>query len=118
VVVCSLAELPDPGAKGFTVGTGDWPLRGFVVRRGAQAFAYVNRCPHARFPLNWQPDQFFAPDSEYLMCRMHGALFQVEDGLCVAGPCLGQALRSLPIEIRDGLVVLGDDPDELVRRLA
>jgi hypothetical protein len=33
-VICPLHELADPGAKGFTLGSGDWPLRGFVVRRG------------------------------------------------------------------------------------
>ena len=33
-VVCPLHELADPGAKGFTLGGGEWPLRGFVVRRG------------------------------------------------------------------------------------
>ena len=37
------------------MGEGDWPLRGFVVRRGELVRAYVNHCPHAGFPLNWQP---------------------------------------------------------------
>ena len=31
-VICPLYELGDPGAKGFTRGEGDWPLRGFVER--------------------------------------------------------------------------------------
>ena len=117
-IVCALDELADPGARGFTLGSGDWPLRGFVVRHGNAVFAYVNRCPHANFPLNWQPDQFFAPDSSLLMCRMHGALFEVASGACVAGPCAGQALTALPIAVRDGLIVLEDDVDELVRRHA
>ena len=30
-VICPLHDLPDPGAKGFTMGAGDWPLR---VERG------------------------------------------------------------------------------------
>ena len=55
-VICPLHELADPGARGFTMGEGDWPLRGFVVRRGGNVHAYVNHCPHAGFPLNWNPD--------------------------------------------------------------
>ncbi len=31
-VLCSLAELEETGSRGFAVGEGDWPLRGFIVR--------------------------------------------------------------------------------------
>ena len=31
-VICRLADIDAHGARGFTIGTGDWPLRGFVVR--------------------------------------------------------------------------------------
>ena len=79
-VICPLHELGDPGAKGFTMGEGDWPLRGFVVRRGGSLRAYVNHCPHAGFPLNWTPDRFLAPDASLILCSMHGALFEVETG--------------------------------------
>jgi len=34
-VVCRLTELDAQGARAFTIGAGDWPLRGFVVRVGA-----------------------------------------------------------------------------------
>ena len=43
-VICALHELDDPGARGFTMGRGTWPLRGFVVRRGAELRAYLNHC--------------------------------------------------------------------------
>jgi nitrite reductase/ring-hydroxylating ferredoxin subunit len=105
-VVCSLRELPDPGAKGFTLGRGDWPLRGFVVRKGEMVRAYVNHCPHAGFPLNWHPDQFLAPHAPLILCVMHGALFDVETGACVSGPCAGAALRPLPVRVTDGWVML------------
>ena len=55
-VICPLHELADPGASAFTMGEGDWPLRGFVVRQGDSVHAYVNHCPHAGFPLNWSPE--------------------------------------------------------------
>ena len=105
-VICPLHELADPGAKGFTVGSGDWPLRGFVVRRGETVRAYVNHCPHAGFPLNWQPDQFLAAGAALILCVMHGALFEIDSGVCVSGPCAGKALRALPVRVDRGCVVL------------
>ena len=84
--LCSLDALTDPGSRAFTLGTGSWPLRGFVVRRGADVYAYVNRCPHAGHPLNMRPDQFLSIDGELIQRQSHGALFDVAGGMCVAGP--------------------------------
>ena len=105
-VLCPLHELGDPGARGFTLGGGEWPLRGFVVRHGSTVRAYVNHCPHAGFPLNWQPDGFLAPEAPLILCAMHGALFEIESGLCVAGPCAGRSLRALPVRVTAGYVLL------------
>jgi nitrite reductase/ring-hydroxylating ferredoxin subunit len=107
-VICPLHELGDPGARGFTMGAGDWPLRGFVVRRGTMVRAFVNHCPHAGFPLNWQQNQFLAPHAPLILCVMHGALFDIEDGRCVSGPCEGASLRSLPVSVQQGYVLLDD----------
>lgn len=107
-VICALHELTDPGAKGFTLGGGDWPLKGFVVRRGDCVRAYVNFCPHAGFSLNWAPDEFLAPDAPLILCRMHGALFEMETGYCVAGPCAGRALRALAVRVQRGYVMLDE----------
>jgi nitrite reductase/ring-hydroxylating ferredoxin subunit len=105
-VVCPLHELADPGARAFTLGGGEWPLRGFVVRRGDTVRAYVNHCPHAGFPLNWQPDQFLAPGGELILCVMHGALFEIDSGDCVSGPCAGLGLQPLRVHVQHGYVVL------------
>ena len=108
-VICPLHELGDPGAKGFTMGEGEWPLRGLVVRRGSAVRARLNHCPHAGFPLNWSPDAFLAPDAPLIQCAMHGARFDIESGYCLAGPCAGQSLRALPVRIERGYVLLGDE---------
>ena len=105
-VVCALHELDDPGARGFTMGRGDWPLRGFVVRRGAEIHAYVNHCPHAGHALNARPHSFLAPAMPLIQCSSHGALFEKLTGYCVAGPCAGQSLQALPLEVSDGYVML------------
>src|SRR4051794_23657144 len=91
-VICPLSAISDPGAREFSIGAGDWPLRGFVVRRGSDIYAYLNRCPHAGHPLNWKPDTFFSPAGRLLLCASHGALFDPSSGYCVAGPCVGASL--------------------------
>jgi nitrite reductase/ring-hydroxylating ferredoxin subunit len=105
-VVCRESELDTHGVRAFTIGGGDWPLRGFVVRAGAQLRAYVNRCPHAGHPLNLQPHDFLTLDKSLVLCRSHGALFEMTTGLCVAGPCAGRHLRRVPVEVAGGYVLL------------
>ena len=118
-MLCSLAELEATGAKGFAVGEGDWPLRGFLVRTTQGVAAYVNNCPHAGHPLNFKPDRFLTSDRALILCSSHGALFTRDEGLCIAGPCPGQSLRRVPIEVVGEYVLLaeGIDPDELANGL-
>lgn len=117
-VICALDDLKNPGARSFTAGSGDWPLRGFVVRRGADVRAYVNRCPHAGHPLNLRPNEFLTPNESLILCRSHGALFEMATGYCVAGPCIGQALQPVGVQVVDGYVMLEEDPDRLASRFA
>jgi len=118
VRICTLDEIPDRSARSFCVGSGSWPLRGFVVRLGDAVRAYVNRCPHAGHPLNFRPDEFFAPGEPLLLCHSHGALFEPTNGECVDGPCAGEALTSLPVRVEEGVVFLDGDPDELANQYA
>ena len=39
---------------------------------------------------------------------VHGALFDVDTGDCVAGPCMGHGLRPLAIHVLSGYVLLDD----------
>ena len=105
------ADIPDGGTKGFTLGEGDWPLRGLLVRLGDSVHGYVNRCPHAGHRLNFMPDRFLTPDGTLILCQSHGARFDKATGECVAGPCPGEALTRLPIQVRDGTVQLAADVD-------
>jgi len=116
--ICRIDELSDPGSRAFTVGAGDWPLKGFVVRKGDAVFAFVNRCPHAGHPLNWQPHQFLTQDHTHLLCTSHGARFEMDSGRCVFGPCAGKALQSLRVQVINGEVLLEEDPNESAARYA
>lgn len=105
-VVCRLDELNAAGCRGFTLGEGDWPLRGFVLRVGKEVRAYQNWCPHAGHPLNVKPHQFLTPDGALIICASHGALFERNGGICIAGPCTGRSLKPLPVQIVGGYVLL------------
>jgi nitrite reductase/ring-hydroxylating ferredoxin subunit len=104
-LLCRLDQLPSGGCREFKLGSGDWPLRGFVIRVADGVRAYVNRCAHLSYPLNYLPDEFLSYDRRHILCTMHGALFEKETGLCVAGPCLGRSLISVPVRIEDGCVI-------------
>jgi nitrite reductase/ring-hydroxylating ferredoxin subunit len=107
-VVCRLADLEQHAARAFTIGAGDWPLRGFVLRTGGQVHGYLNRCPHAGHPLDLIPGRFLTADRLLILCASHGALFEKSTGLCVAGPCPGRSLTRVPLEVRSGLVMLAE----------
>ena len=97
-----LDELDDPGCREFAIGEGDWPFRGFVVRQGDSVYAYQNYCMHVGHPLNFKPDSFLTKDETLIICASHGAVYEIDTGLCVGGPCTGKRLRALPVEIVDG----------------
>ena len=106
LLLCRLADLRATGCREFRIGDGDWPLRGFVVQGEQGVRAYLNRCPHLSYPLNYLPDDFLSYDRRYLPCKMHGALFEKDSGLCIAGPCLGRRLVALPLRVDDDAVVV------------
>ena len=110
-VVCRLSDLDESGARSFTIGTGDWPLRGFVVRVGTEVRGYVNHCPHAGHPLNLRPHKFLTPDGALILCSSHGAVFEKQTGYCVIGPCAGQSLRPVPLTVEAGFIMLADGVD-------
>lgn len=119
-LLCRLDELPRDGCREFRLGGGEWPLRGFVVRVPDGVRAYVNRCAHLNYPLNYLPHEFLTPDRRMIRCFVHNALFEKDNGYCVVGPCSGQSLISLPISVHDDCVWLADeaDPQELAARYA
>lgn len=106
--LCRLIDIPDGGAKGFPAPPGGF-IGLFVVRKGEQVCVYLNACPHLGVPLDWAPDRFLSADASRIVCGTHGAEFAIEDGLCIAGPCLGDRLEAVKIELRNGVVFVPDD---------
>jgi nitrite reductase/ring-hydroxylating ferredoxin subunit len=65
--------------------------------------AYWNVCPHRLVPLDFGGLPPTSDVGNYLLCNQHGALFRREDGVCIEGPCVGDALTPV------GIVADGDD---------
>ncbi len=105
-VLCQLAEIPDGETKAFNFGKGFEQYKMFVLRRGEALFSYANNCPHVHGPLDWRPGEFLTEDNEFIICAMHGAIFRIEDGRCVAGPCHGHYLSAVPVAVVDGRIVV------------
>jgi nitrite reductase/ring-hydroxylating ferredoxin subunit len=100
--LCALDEVAQPGAKGFRFRAGEALFAGFVVRTADRLVGYVDSCPHAGWPLASMDDRFLTRDKALILCAGHGALFRIDDGACVAGPCPGRALTPWPVAVRDG----------------
>jgi nitrite reductase/ring-hydroxylating ferredoxin subunit len=88
-------SIPDGQAISRSLGDGERTLPVILVRDGGMVRAYLNSCPHAGVRLDWRPDDFLDHTGSYLLCSMHGALFERSSGECVAGPCRGARLVEL-----------------------
>lgn len=89
--LCASALLLEGQSLGFLLDA----AKLFAVRRDGRVYAYQNRCPHRGVPLEWQADQFLDHSHSLIQCATHGALFLIESGECVSGPCSGQSLKAL-----------------------
>lgn len=101
-VLCAVNEIEEDAARGFTVDGKSI----FAVKKDGQIFVYLNSCPHIGIPLEFQPDEFLDMEKRYIQCANHGALFEIETGDCITGPCTGQALTAVNFEIVDGKIQL------------
>ncbi len=106
--LCSLDEIEDNDAKGMVARIDGKQRNILIARKGDKAFAYLNWCPHNQVLIDQIPGKFFDADHQHLQCSKHGAKFRVEDGHCFEGPCEGDGLKSLKIELKDGVIYLAE----------
>ncbi len=84
-------------ARGRFVRLG--PAFGGVVvgRVGGSWRAYRNECKHRALPLDLGGSSPMSDDGTRLLCHQHGALYRLDDGLCIVGPCFGERLQALSV---------------------
>jgi len=104
--LCRLTDIDDGDCAGFTAPVQGKPTRLIAVRIGETVYLYINSCPHILAPLDFTPGRFLTPEKDMILCSTHGALFRIEDGTCVHGPCIGKHLNRVECAVRDGEVWL------------
>jgi len=106
--ICPASEIEKGNAKAFSLSriTEAGEARPFplvVVRTHRdEFFGYVNVCPHKGSWLNFGDGSFFSRDRAFLRCGRHGALFEIESGLCIAGDCKGDSLEPVAVTVIGG----------------
>lgn len=89
--LCELQDIEENSAKGFQQEGQNL----FAVQKDGQVYVYRNLCPHLNVSLEWEPDQFLDDEKTFIQCSTHGALFHIENGQCIQGPCLGDKLEAV-----------------------
>ena len=105
-VLCQFSDLDDLSSKGFKVKLKRKSTDIFIVKKDDSVYAYVNNCPHAHSPLEWNPDEFLDANKEMIICSFHGAKFKIEDGACISGACDRAPLTALQVSVINDQVVL------------
>lgn len=106
-LICASADLSE-GGRGvrFEIERNHRSEPAFVIRYRGRVHAYLNRCAHVPIELDWNEGEFFADGGLYLICAMHGTLYDPATGACRGGRCPGSGLRPLPVYEADGNVYL------------
>jgi nitrite reductase/ring-hydroxylating ferredoxin subunit len=115
--IASLAEVPADGTFLFRVEAVETGLEreAILVRtdepgaEGGGVAARLNYCQHFTDVKLDKGGGAPIRDGEVL-CTNHGAMFEVDTGLCTHGPCEGAYLNGLGVRVRDGDAYL-DDPE-------
>ncbi|MDC8831866.1 Rieske (2Fe-2S) protein [Alteromonas gilva] len=103
--LCELSELAR-GPLGFDPFD-DGQDTVFAVLKDGKVYAYTDICPHyGDTTLPWKKNAYLDHAEKHIVCAAHGALFTIEDGLCVSGPCRGQFLAAVPVTIKNNTVWL------------
>lgn len=97
-------DLPDGGLLEVEAEV-DGSAESLILHRdGDRVRAWLNICPHAGRRLDWAPGKFLLSKDGLLVCAAHGASFELRAGGCVAGPCRGDALRAVTLDVVEGCV--------------
>lgn len=109
-LICASTSLLEGGdGVRFMVRRGATGIPAFAVRHGGRVHAYLNRCAHRGVQLDWEPGRFLDAGRRYLICAMHGALYEPASGNCAAGPCSGGLAKLEVIEKNNAVYLASSD---------
>ena len=100
--LCKASDLVEGTSLGFLSHVG--PV--FAVRFDNEIYVYKNECPHLGVNLEFNEDEFLDSEGQLIQCSTHGALFSIDSGKCLSGPCQGDSLTKVEFEIIDDHITL------------
>ena len=106
-VVARVRDVTPGTVKKFWLICQKYRLDAFLINDHGRFHAYVNRCRHMPTPLDFVRDEFLSDDGCYLRCYTHGAIYEFATGLCIDGPCKGESLYRLPLQVDKGDILVG-----------
>ena len=104
VILCETNEFGDKQA--IKVAHPHKEISVVIIQKEQRFYAYENVCPHFSVQLDYKEGQFSLYQNQVIMCAHHSALFDIETGMCIDGPCKGKHLQVISIEHINNQILL------------
>lgn len=104
ILIHRLAEIKDIEAGTwyeFNLQTDSALVSLMLLFQDDKYTAFKNFCPHQGRRMNYSLGKFLITAEGNLVCPAHGAEFKPDDGLCINGPCLGESLETIHIQLNE-----------------
>ena len=107
-VLCHQDDVAEGEARGFRPAP-NAPRRVIVARRYGRLLGWLDSCPH--YQPGWlmaqRGNDYLNSAGTHIACATHGAIFNIDTGICIMGPAQGARLTPVPVRVNDdGYVVL------------
>jgi len=106
--IAAVEDVPADGSYLFRITDDGEEREAILVRLADGVAAWLNYCQHYTHIKLDKGGGAPIRDGE-IVCRNHGAMFEVDSGLCTFGPCEGAYLESVEVAVEDGAVYLVDE---------
>ena len=103
-MICRLSkinEVEEGQWYEFNLQTDDRLFSLMLQKKNNEYIAFKNSCPHQGRRMNYSVGKFLTTKEGHIVCPAHGAEFKPDDGLCINGPCLGQSLEPVHIQLNE-----------------
>ncbi len=103
-MICKLAntsEIKSNTWYEYTLETNNGLQSIMLIKKGVEYHGFINSCPHQNRRLDYAQGQFLIEENGNIICPAHGAEFNPDDGSCISGPCKGQSLDSVHIQVSE-----------------
>jgi nitrite reductase/ring-hydroxylating ferredoxin subunit len=95
--IAAVKDLKEGHSLKFEIPRKDRKSEAFIVKKNGKFYSYLNLCRHWTVGLDFDDNDFFSEDKEWLVCKNHGAIYEPATGICSGGPCGGAALYRVPL---------------------